>query len=148
MEETGNFSLGCPGLYTQIFRIRAGSWSIAYTVYSIFQGPSRFLVWSVYRKLEEPGPRAKSVYSEILGLGKLLVAGVYKILEKPGPRAKSVYSNFQGLGRLLIPSVYRRLEKTGSGQNLYTQIFRIRGGSWSIAYTESSKISGPGQAPS
>ena len=115
MEETGNFLSDCTGLYTQIFRVWAGSWSIAYTVYSIFQGPSRFQVPSVYRKLKEPGPRAKSVYSEILGLGKLLVAGVYKILEKPGPRAKSVYSNFQGPGRFLIQGVYRKLEEPGSG---------------------------------
>ena len=140
MEETGNFSSGCPGLYTQIFRIWAGSCSGAYTVYSIFQGPGRFLLDSVYRKLENTGPRAKSVYSNFLDPGRLLVWGVYRKFEKPGfrqnqytqifwaqagswsgaytrysknwARAKSVYSKIKGPGRFLIDSVYSKLEKS------------------------------------
>ena len=116
MEEAGNFSSGCPGLYTQIFRIRAGSWSGAYTVYSKIQGSDRFLL-----------------------------AGVYRKLENPGPRAESVYSNFPGPGRFLIDSVYSKLEKPGPGRNLYTQKFRAQAGSWSGAYTKSSKSPGLGR---
>ena len=116
MEETGNFSSGCPGLYTRIFRIWAGSWSGAYTVYSIFQGPGRLLVRSVYKKLEKPGP-GRNLYTQIFRAQvRFRVWSVYKILEKPGP-----------------------------GQNLYTQKFRAWASSWLLAYTESSKIQGPGR---
>ena len=111
------------------------------------------MVDSVYKILEKPGPRAKSVYSNFPGSSRFLVAGVYKILAKTWFWAKPVYSNFSGLGRFLVESVYRKLksqapgktcilkfsglwqvpvlgriqklEKLESGQNLYTQIFRI-----------------------
>ncbi len=139
MEETGNFLSGCPGLYTQIFRGRAGSWSIAYTVYSIFQGPSRFLVWSVYKILEKTGPRAEPVYTNFQDPGRFLVDSVYRKLETLGSRAESVYSKIQGPDGFRVWSVYKKLEKPGSGQNQYTQIFRAQASSWSIAYTESSK---------
>ena len=161
MEETGNFSSDCPGLYTQIFRGWAGSWSIAYTVYSIFQGPGRFLVPSVYRRLENPGPWAKSVYSKIQGPGQ--VPGLERIQDarKAWARAEPVYSKIQSPrspSRFLVNSVYRKPEEPGSGQNLYTQKFRAQVRSWLLAYTESSKSldsgricilknSGPGQAP-
>ena len=216
MEETGNFSSGCPGLYTRIFRIWAGSWSGAYTVYSIFQGPGRLLVRSVYKKLEKSGPgrnlytqifraqvrfRVWSVYkilekpgpgqnlytqkfrawasswllaytesSKSQGPGQNLYTQIFRAwagswllaytnkLEKPGPRAESVYSNFQGQSRLSVDSVYRKLEEPGPGQNLYTQKFSARTGSWSGAYTRYSKklalgricilkFSGAGQVP-
>ena len=133
MEETGNFSLGCPGLYTRIFRIWAGSWSGAYTVYSIFQGSGRFLIRNVYRKLEEPGQ------------------GRTCILKNSGSRSGSwslaytVYSNFSGQVRLPIWSVYKKLEKSGPGQDLYTQIFRGQADSCSGAYTESSKSQALGE---
>ena len=112
-------------LYTQIFRARAGSCSGAYTasskspgsraesVYSKIQGPGRFLIDSVYRKLKEPGPRAESVYSNFPGPGRLLFWGVYRKLEKLGPRAESVYSNFPGPDRFLLTGVYRKLEEPG-----------------------------------
>ena len=145
MEETGNFSSDCPGLYTQIFRGWAGSWSIAYTVYSIFQGPGRFLVPSVYRRLENTGPRAKSVYSKIQSPGQ--VPGLERIQDtrKAWARAESVYSKIPGLGKLLVAGVYRKLENPGPRQDLYTQIFRAWAGSWLLAYTESSKNLVPGR---
>ncbi len=142
MEETGNFSSGCPGLYTRIFRARTGSWSGAYTVYSIFQGPGRLLVPSVYRKLEKPGPWARTVYSDFPGPSRFVVWSVYSKLKEPGPRAESVYSNFPGPGRFLVNGVYRKLEKLSPGQNLYTQIFWAWAGSCSMAYTASSKSQG------
>ena len=91
-----------------------------------------------------------------------MVVGVYSILEffgaghapdleriqkarKVRPRAGSVYSNFLGPGRFLFWGVYRKLEKPGPGRNPYTQIFRIRAGSWSRAYTRYSKKLGPGR---
>ena len=101
-------------LHTQIFRARAGSRSGAYTeslksrtraesVYSNFQGQSRLLVPSVYRKLKEPGP-GQDQYTQIFrgragsrsgaytkssrspGPDRFLLADVYSILKKPGSR--------------------------------------------------------------
>ena len=131
---------------------KSGPW--AEPVYSKIQGLVRFLVRSVYRKLEKPG---QNLYTQIFRIQvRILVVGVYSILEffgagqapdleriqytrKVWARAESVYSNFQGQGRLPIWSVYKKLEKSGPGQNLYTQIFRVRASSRSIAYTESLK---------
>ena len=59
--------------------------------------------------------------------------------------AYTVYSNFSGQVRLPIWSVYKKLEKSGPGQDLYTQIFRGQAGSWSGAYTESSKSQALGE---
>ena len=151
LEETGNFSSGCPGLYTQIFRARTGSWSGAYTVYSIFQGPGRLLVPSVYSKLEKPGPGqnlytrkfraqadswsiAYTRYSKSLGPGEICILKNLEPGQVPGLgriqkarkaqiRAESVYSNFQDLGRLLVDSVYRKLENLGPrAEPVYSKI--------------------------
>ena len=137
---------------------KSGPW--AEPVYSKIQGLVRFLVRSVYRKLEKPG---QNLYTQIFRIQvRILVVGVYSILEffragkapdleriqytrKVWARAESVYSNFQGQGRLPIWSVYKKLEKSGPGQNLYTRFFRARAGSWSGAYTKSSKSPGPGR---
>ena len=113
--------------YTQFFRAQAGSYSEAYTACSKSLDPGRI---SILKKSE---PRS----------------GSWSL-------AYTVYSNFSGQGRLPIWSVYKKLEKSGLGQNLYTQKFRVWSGSWSGAYTESSKslgricilkFSGPEQAP-
>ena len=97
-----------------MFRGRAGSWSGAYTVYSIFQGPGRFLINGVYRRLENPGLWAKSVYSKIQGPGQ--VPGPERIQKARKAWAESVYSNFQGQSKLSVDSVYRKLEEPGLGR--------------------------------
>ena len=87
---TESSKISGPGqnLYTQKFRPQAGSWSIAYTESSKSPDPGRISILKfsgsrevpapgVYRRLENPGPRAKSVYSKIPGPGRFLIAGVY-----------------------------------------------------------------------
>ena len=167
LEKTG------PGqnLYTQKFSARAGSGSGAYTESS--KSPGRICILKFSGLGQVPGleriqdtrknwARAEPVYSKIQCPDRFLVVGVYSILEffragkapdleriqkarKVRARAESVYSNFSGSGRLLVRSVYKKLEKSGPGQNLYTQIFRARAGSWSGAYTIYSKSPGPGR---
>ena len=68
------------------------NWAGAKSVYSNFQDLGRVLVDSVYRKLENLGPRAESVYSKIQGPGQ--VPGLERIQDtrKAWARAKSVYS--------------------------------------------------------
>ena len=231
MEEAGNFSSDCPGLYTQIFRgwagswsgaytacsifraqagsyseaytacsksldpgrisilkksePRSGSWSLAYTVYSNFSGAGqapdleriqkvrkvRARAESVYSNFQDPGQdlsRWRIQYTRIFrgragsrsgaytksskspGLGRICILDFFGLGQAPGPeriqkarkvraRAEPVYSNFPGQSRLSVWSVYKKLEKSGPGQNLYTQIFRVRASSRSIAYTESLK---------
>ena len=125
--------------YTQFFRAQAGSCSEAYTACSKSLDPGRISI------LKNSGPRSGSwslaytVYSNFSGQGRLPIWSVYKKLEKSGPWAEPVYSNFPGQSRLSVWSVYKKLEKSGPGQNLYTQIFRVRASSRSIAYTESLK---------
>ena len=94
--------------YTQKIRVQAGSLFLAYTRYS--------KNWA----------GAKSVYSNFQDLGRLLVPSVYKILENPGPRAEPVYSKIQGPDRFRVNSVYSLFEEPGPGQNLYTQKFRAQ----------------------
>ncbi len=97
-------------LYTQIFRVQAGSCSRAYTASSKSQGPGRNLYTQIFRARIGSWSRA------------------YTEARKAEPRAESVYSNFQGSGRFLVQGVYKILEKTGPRQNLYTQIFRALAG--------------------
>ena len=117
---------------------------IAGPVYSNFQGPGRLLVESVYRKLEKPG-FGQNLYTQKSGPRQIPGPGRIQKARKAWTRAEPVYSNFQGPGRSLVNSVYNMLENPGLGQNLYTQIFRIQAGSWSKAYTESSKSLDPGR---
>ena len=116
LEETGNFSSGCPGLYTQIFRARTGSWSGAYTVYSIFQGPGRLLVPSVYSKLEKPGP-GQNLYTR----------------------------KFRAQADSWSIAYTESSKSLGPGQNQYTQKFRAQAGCWFLAYTVCSKSLDPGR---
>ncbi len=140
---------------------------MAYTVYSNFSGQGRLPIWSVYNILEKSGP-GQNLYTQIFrgragsrsgaytksskspGLGRICILDFFGLGQAPGPeriqkarkvraRAEPVYSNFPGQSRLSVWSVYKKLEKSGPGQNLYTQIFRVRASSRSIAYTESLK---------
>ena len=149
------------------------NWARAESVYSKIQCPDRFRVWSVYKILEKTGPGqnlytqkfsartdsgsgAYTRYSKKLGLGRICilknsvpgqVPGLERIQKARKARAESVYSNFQGSDRFRVWSVYKILEKTGPGQNLYTQKFSARTGSWSLAYTVYSNFSGQGRLP-
>ena len=104
-------------MYTQIFRAQACSCSGAYTESSKSQGPGRICI------LKFSGP------------GQDPVLGRIQDTRKNWAQTGHVYSNFQGPGRILFWGVYRKLEESGSGQNLYTQIFRARAGSRSKTYT-------------
>ena len=126
MEETGNFSPDCPGLYTRIFRIWAGSWSGAYTAYSKIQGSDRFRVWSVYKILEKPGPGqnlytqkfrawtgfgsgAYTRYSKKLGPGEICILKNSGLGQVPSPGRIQKAQKIQGPGRLQIDQFYARL---------------------------------------
>ena len=64
--------------YTQIFRIRAYSWLLAYTVYSIFPGPGQV------------PSRERMQYTQIfLGPGSFLDEGVYLYTQKARAQAGS-----------------------------------------------------------
>ncbi len=133
--------------YTQIFRIRAGSWSRAYTRYSKKLGPGRNQYTQIFRAQAGSCSGAYTRYSKKLGPGRNLYTQIFRaqadswsIAYTEGSKiqglwAKSVYSKIQGPGRFLFWGVYKILEKTGPRQNLYTQKFRARAGSWPKAYT-------------
>ena len=134
----------------------------AESVYSKIQGPGRILLAGVYRILvffgagQTPDLERIQTSSKSPGLGRI------SILKFSGPeqtpdleriqkarkvraRAESVYSNFQDPGRILVAGVYRKLEKPGPRQDLYTQKFRARAGSCSLANTTCSKSLGQGE---
>ena len=88
--------------------------------------------------LEELGP-GQGLYTQIFRaqIGPWSIA--YTEARRAGLWAGPVYSNFQGPDRFLVWGVYSMLEEPGSGQDLYTQIFRVQIDSWSGAYTEARK---------
>ena len=110
-------------LYTQNTRVRAGSCSAAYTVYSKCRGTGLLLLCSVYCILKKPEPglvsaRQRILYTQISKARACSCSTAYTyILKFPEPGSAParqrilVYSKCQGPGWFLLYSVY-----------LYTQI--------------------------
>ena len=135
---------------------KAGPW--AEFVYSNFPGPGRFLIDSVYSKLEKPGP-GRNLYTQIFRVQAGSCSGAYTESSKSRAQGRICILKFSGPGQALVLGRIQQARKSRApGQELYTQIFRARAGSWSGAYTESLKsralgrisilrFSGSGQVP-
>ena len=115
---------------------KAGPW--AEFVYSNFPGPGRFLIDSVYSKLEKPGP-GRNLYTQIFRVQAGSCSGAYTESSKSRAQGRICILRFSGSKQALVLGRIQKLEKLSPGQNLYTQIFRARVGSWSRAYTEARK---------
>ena len=126
-------------LYTQKFRVWAGSCSGAYTESSKNQGPGQDQYTQIFRARVGSRLMAYTRYSKKLGPGQICilknsgsgqVPAHWRIQKARRVRVwtESVYSNFSGPGRFLIAGVY-----------LYTQKARTLGEICIL------KNSGPGQ---
>ncbi len=148
MAYTGCSKSSDPGsLYTQFFKTRAGSWSIAYTVYAKSQDPGRLLVDSVYSIRKKSGP------GQILGRWRIQDARKAQIREAcilnfsrlrqiPSRQRIQDARKAQIRGACIL-NFSRPGQAPGRWRIQYTQKVRTRAGSWSMAYTGCSKGQNP-----
>ncbi len=97
-------------LYTQIFRVQAGSCSGAYTESSKSRAQGRICILKFSGLWQVPGP------------------GRIQDTRKNWAQAEPVYSNFPGSGRSCSGAYTESSKSQGPEQDMYTQIFRALAG--------------------